>query len=229
MMRTRKLVPYCLVVLLAGCVPLLSLHPLYTEETITFEEKLLGTWLFDPNAPESRLEFARLEEDAVEWLPVGLRDQGAKCYRVSLIDGKGKGSVVASPVKLQDRLFLDVMPAQLPGGEQDPEGAHLQLNAMLLVPVHTFVQVSFSGDQLKLGLTWEDEFRKLLKAEPKAVKYTMVKEHPIVIKVETAAAEHPLLVASTEELQAFVIKYADDERLFLEGKPLTRKPSTPVQ
>jgi hypothetical protein len=27
-------------------------------------------------------------------------------------------------------------------------------------------------------------------------------------------------------LQAFVTKYADDKRLFLEGDPLTRKPSS---
>jgi hypothetical protein len=148
---------------------------------------------------------------------------------MSLTDDKEKGSVVACLVKLQDRLFLDVMPSPLPESEQDAKSAHLQLNAMLLVPVHTFLRVSFSGDQLKLGATYEEAFKKLLKAEPKAVKHTMFKEHPIVIKVEDAAEEHPLLTASTEELQAFVTKYADDERLFLAGDPLTRKPSTPAR
>ena len=174
----RKLLPHCLVVLLAGCVPVLSLHPLYTKETITFEEKLLGTWLVDPNRPENTWEFARLEEDAAGCLPVDLGDQAAKCYRVSLTQDQQKGSVVACLVKLHDRLFLDFMPGKFPGGEQDPESLDFQLNAMFFLRLHTFARVDFRGDQLKLGLTWGNEFKKLLKAEPQAVQYTMVKGEP---------------------------------------------------
>ncbi len=79
---------------------------------------------------------ARLEEDVAERLPPALRDQIQKCYRVTITDDKDrKGSFAACLVKLQDRLFLDILP--------DDEG-----------------------------------FKKLLEAEPKAVKYDMIDERP---------------------------------------------------
>jgi hypothetical protein len=212
-MKMRNLMPYCLVVLLAGCGPIFSLHALYTKEAITFEEKLLGTWLVDPNKPGETWEFARLEESAAGCLPADLQDQAAKCYRVTLTDEKRKGSIVTCLVKLQGRLFLDLMPSQFPGGEENLESADSELNAVFFLRLHTFAQVSFSRDQLTIRLTDDDGFKDLLKAEPKAVEYTTVEERP-------------LLTASTQELQAFVTKYADDKRLFTEGDPLTRKPSS---
>ena len=41
-MKIKKPFLCLLAVLLGGCVP--SLHPLYTEKEIVFEEKLLGVW-----------------------------------------------------------------------------------------------------------------------------------------------------------------------------------------
>jgi len=212
-MKTKMLVAYCLVVLLSGCVPVFSLLPLYTKETITFEERLLGTWLIDPNKPEDTWEFARLEESAAGCLPADLQDQAAKCYCVNLTIEKRKASIIACLVKLQDRLFLDFMPSRFPGSEQDLESSDSEVNAMFCLRLHTFARVSFRGDQLMIRLTDDDGFKDLLKAEPKAVEYAMVEKRPI-------------LTVSTQDLQAFVTKYADDKRLFTEGEPLCRKPGS---
>ena len=51
--------------------------------------------------------------------------------------------------------------------------------------------------------------KKLLKEEPGAVKHELVEDGII-------------LTASTEQLQQFVLKYADDERVFSEETILTR-------
>jgi hypothetical protein len=210
-MRAKKLMPYCLAALLAGCVPIVSLHPLFTKETITFEEKLLGTWGEDGNQPQVTWEFARLEPSAARLLPAEMRDALDKCYRLNIADNEGrKGSFAACLVKLQDKLFLDVMPDRFPSGEQDPEQMRLVYNAFFFTPVHSFVKVSSIGDPLRIRLTDDDGFKKLLQADPKAVKYDMIDDRPI-------------LTASTEELQAFVAKYADDERLFPSEVTLTRK------
>jgi hypothetical protein len=207
----KKLAPYCLAALMAGCVPIVSLHPLFTKDTIVFEEKLLGTWVEDSNKPQVTWEFARLEESAAERLPAEIRDQIQKCYRVNVDDDKDrKGSFAACLVKLQDRLFLDVLPDKFPSGEQDPEKMKLTYNAFFFLPVHSFVRVNSIGDQLKIRLTDDDGFKKLLEAEPKAVKCDMIDERPV-------------LTASTAELQAFMTKYADDERLFPSDLTLTRK------
>lgn len=210
-MRMKKLAPYGLAALMAGCVPIISLHPLFTKDTIVFEQKLLGTWVEDSNKPQVTWEFARLEESAAERLPAEMRDQIQKCYRVDVTDDKGrKGSFAACLVKLQDRLFLDALPDKFPSGEQDPEKMKLAYNAFFFMPVHSFVRVNLIGDQLKVRLTDDDGFKKLIEAEPKAVKYDMIDERPV-------------LTASTAELQTFVAKYADDERLFPSDLTLTRK------
>jgi hypothetical protein len=199
-MKTRKLVPYCLVVLLAGCGPILSLHPLFTKETAVFEEKLLGTWLVDVNTPESTWEFACLEADAVERLPAELGGQTQKCHRTNIVDKGRKGSFVACLVKLQDRLFLDIWPDKFPSGAQDPNSMKLAHNAPFFLPIHVFVRVNSIGDQVRIHLPEHDGLKKLLKAKPKAVKYDIF-------------GEEPILAAPTEELQAFMAKYGD-ERLF---------------
>jgi hypothetical protein len=153
----------------------------------------------------------RLEEDVAERLPPALRDQIQKCYRVTITDDKDrKGSFAACLVKLQDRLFLDILPDKFPAGEQNPEKMKLAYNAFFFLPVHSFVRVSSIGDQLKVRLTDDEGFKKLLEAEPKAVKYDMIDERPV-------------LTASTAELQAFMAKYADDERLFPNELTLIRK------
>jgi len=66
---------YCLTALLAGCVPIVSLNPLFTKEDIVFDEKLLGTWLDDANDPGAIWEFARFEENPAKnlLLPEELR------------------------------------------------------------------------------------------------------------------------------------------------------------
>ncbi len=210
-MRMKKLAFYCLAVLLAGCVPVVSLHPLFTKDTIVFEEKLLGTWAEDSNQPQITWEFAPLEENAAERLPAEMREAIQKCYRVNVIDDKGrKGSFAACLVKLQDKLFLDVLPDQFPSAERDAEQMKLAYNAFFFVPVHTFVRVSAIGDQLKIRLTDDEAFKKLLTAQPKAVRFDRIDDRPV-------------LTAATADLQAFFAKYADDERLFPSDLTLTRK------
>ena len=65
-MSTKKLLFYLLAVLLGGCVPIVSLHPLFEKKDVVFDEKLLGTWVQDPNAPETIWDFKRADakEDA---------------------------------------------------------------------------------------------------------------------------------------------------------------------
>ena len=72
------------------------------------------------------------------------------------------------------------------------------------------MRVDAMGDQLKIRVPYDECFKKLIEAQPQAVKHEWVEDRP-------------LLTASTEQLQAFVTKYADDERLFALPLALTRK------
>ncbi|HUW18074.1 MAG TPA: hypothetical protein VMW16_02095 [Sedimentisphaerales bacterium] len=232
-MRTKKFLFYLLAGILGGCVPVMSLHPLYTEQDVVFEEKLLGVWVDDSNRPDTTWEFRR-------------PDTSKKEYELIFSDKEGnKGVFVARLVKLKDRLFLDVHPDQFPSGEKEAEKMKLPYNAFFFVSIHTFIKIdcieflpaaqnclpedektdkdllknlSLNYDYvLKLRLTDDDAFKKLLERDANAVKHEMVENNGVV------------LTASTKELQAFVLKYADDESLFTDAKVLLRRKTTSSQ
>lgn len=197
-MKTKKLFFYMLAVILGGCVPVISLHPLYTEKDIVVDKKLYGTWVDDVNSPKTTWEFKSIEEPK-------------NAYKLIFTDEEGqKGSFVAHLVKLQDRLFLDIFPSELPWEPEDPNKIDWPYNTLFLIPAHTFVKIDSIEPQLKLRLTLESNMKDLLKENPNAVKHTSV-------------GDRLVLTGSTKELQKFVIEYADDEKLFTDEIILNRK------
>ncbi len=194
----KKILFYLLAVLLGGCVPVLSLNSLYTEENVAFDRKLLGTWIDDPNSPEVTWEFERLEEPN-------------NAYRLVFSDKDDKkGSFVVHLVKLQNRLFLDVYPGELPWEPDDPNEVKWLYNSFFLIPAHTFIRIDSLEPQLRMRLTDDDEMAELLKEDPNAVKHISIEDRLI-------------LTASTKELQAFVLKYAGDRRVFSNEVILNRR------
>ncbi len=186
----KKVLFYLLAAFLGGCIPVMSLHSLYTKEDVVFEKKLLGTWVDDPNNPKNTWEFSRIEEPENAYILLFYGEEGKK------------GSFIAHLVKLKNRFFLDVYPSELPWEPEEPNSVKWLYNSFFLIPVHTFIKIEAIEPQLKMRFTDDDEkMRELLKEDPNAVKHTLIEDRL-------------LLTATTKELQGFVIKYADDVRLF---------------
>ena len=206
-METKKLFFYLLAVLMGGCLPVMSLHPLYTEENVVFKQELLGTWT-DPNSDNNIWQFERNDES-----------KNAYTLLVDIGNGDGaKGLFEARLVRLKDQLFLDVYPAErgfeetmepLEEAAKDPNNSIWPLNFVFIVPVHTFLKVDSIEPTLQMRLTDDDKMEELLKEDPNAVQHAVLGDERLVLTV------------STKELQAFVLKYADDERLF--GDPIVLK------
>ncbi len=200
-MKIKKILFYLLAGLLGGCIPVMSLHPLFTEENLVFEEKLLGTWVDDPNSPETTWEFRRFDEPG---------EANEIAYKLLFSDNEGqKGSFIAHLVKLDNKLFLDAYPSEVPWEPKDPNQVQWLYNTLFLIPAHTFLKIDSIEPQLKMHWTTEDKMEEMLKENPDAVKHTSVEDRLV-------------LTASTKELQAFVLKYADDERVFPAEAILTR-------
>ena len=198
-MDTKKILFYLLAVVLGGCVPVASIHCLYTKENAVFEEKLLGTWVDDPNSPETIWEFTCDDEEPND------------VYKLIFTDEEGKkGSFVAVMVKLKDKLFLDVCPDELPWDIEGPNQVKWLYNAFFLIPAHTFIKVDSIEPQLKLRITMDDKMEELLKENPDTIEHMKIEDRII-------------LTAKTKQLQEFILKYADDERLFVEEVALDRK------
>ena len=197
-MNTKKLLCYMLAVLLGGCVPVISLHPLYTEKDVVVDKKLCGTWIDNSGDSKTTWEFERI-------------DDPKNAYKLIFTDEEGmKGSFVAHLVKLKNRLFLDIFPSELPWEPEDPNKMDWPYNSLFLIPAHTFVKIDSIEPQLKLRLTLESKMEELLKENPSAVEHTFV-------------GDRIVLTASTKKLQAFVLKYADDEKVFQGEITLSRK------
>jgi len=207
--KTKKLLFYLLAGILGGCIPVMSLHPLYTEEDLVFEEKLLGTWVDDSN---NIWEF----KDANE--------QEKMCKLIFVDNEDKKGSFVARLVKLENKLFLDVFPNQLPCKAEKQKHQLVEdkimltvkvspkwhYNTFFFVPFHSFIKINSIKPHLKMQLTDDEGMGKLLAEDPNAIKHEIV-DGTLV------------LTASTKELQAFVLKYADDSRLFTDEIIYSRK------
>jgi hypothetical protein len=198
-MNVRKLTFYLLAVLLGGCLPVISLHPLYTDEDIAFQENLLGVWVDDPNAPETTMEFSRSDKEKNE-------------YKLILTDKGGeKGLFTVYLIKLKDKLFLDAYPRELPWEQDDPnEVVRWPLNSICLIPVHMFIKIDSIEPQLKMRIINNSSLKELLKKDPDVIKHTLI-------------GDRILVTASTKELQAFVLKYADDNEVFSDEIVLNRK------
>ena len=197
-MNTRKLLFYILAALLGGCVPVMSLRPLYTKENVVFDKKLLGTWVDDPNDPEITWQFKSTDEPKNAYKLIFTGEDGMK------------GSFVAHLVKLQDRLVLDVYPSELPWDPEDPNNMEWPYNTLFLIPAHTFVKIDSVGPKLKMRLMLETQLKKLLEEDPDAIEHVAVEDKLV-------------LTASTKELQAFVLKYADSDEVFTDEIVLERK------
>jgi hypothetical protein len=202
-MKTKMPIFYLLAALLGGCVPVFSLHPLYTEKEFVFKQELVGVWA-DPNEPENTWEFKRNGES---------KDAYQLIVNIHENNGRIQGLFDTHLVNLKDQLFLDVFPAQkgleqtmegLKEKAKDPNSTVWPLNFFFLVPVHTFIKVDLTESTLTMRLTDDDLMEKLLEQDPNAVKHVVIQEDRIV------------LTASTKELQAFVLKYADGDELFKE-------------
>lgn len=217
---------YALAAISLGCLPVMSLHPLYQDKDLAFEERLLGTWIDgdDPNESDSTWQFAH-------------SDDSKKQYQLIVTGEEGrKGFFTANLVKLDNLLVLDIHPEKFPSGTETVEDMNLPYNAFFFIPVHTFVKVDFITPIMNIGkhidkpdpnalkelsknydyamvlqFTDDDDFEKLLKQDPNAIAHEKIENHGII------------LTASTKQLQKFVLKYADHDKLFSKDTNLIRK------
>jgi hypothetical protein len=188
-MRTKKMLFYILTILLGGCIPVISLNSFYKPLDVTFDKNLLGTWVNEPNNPTNTWVFSQNDDPNIG-------------YNFEFTDEEGrKGSFVANLFNLEKIYFLDVYPAELPWDPDDPNKVEFFYNTFLMIPAHSIIKVDSIGTELKVRLTETDKLKDLLDENPGVIRYKAIEDRII-------------LTASTEELQTFITKYSEDDRLF---------------
>src|SRR5712691_11635222 len=90
---------------LAGCAPVDSLNPLYTDKDVVFDKALLGQW----GSPKEGLTFVKLRDNAYRMVITQKKDDEAD--QVSVV-------FEAHLVNLQGHRFLDLVCEESAGDEQ---------------------------------------------------------------------------------------------------------------
>ncbi|MGD0308974.1 MAG: hypothetical protein ABSC02_06755 [Acidobacteriota bacterium] len=171
---------------LAGCVPLLSLHPLWDETTNATVPALVGTWS---------------AEDGDETLVIQQRDDHEYGVVYSTTDHSQKATsrYTMHAVKLGEYLFLDFAPDEHALDECTKTDAYLPV-----VPAHFFARAVLTGDRLELGSLDDDAFIKKVKADNVDIRFEE-------LELEN---KETILSAGTSDIQKFVLKYATDPDLW---------------
>ena len=185
-MRTRRGL-IVLSILLCGCVP--SLYPLYTDEDVIFDPNLVGVW----SEKDAKDKWAFSQEDN-------------KTYKLVYTDEKGlPGEFIVHLVNVQDRLFLDLFPADPNLKENDFYKAHL-------LPAHTFMKVEHINATLRMAPMNPDWLNKYLEDHPDAIAHEKVDDRIV-------------LTAKPKVIQAFLIKNEKTEGLFGDMSDLIKQES----
>jgi len=210
--------------LLAGCGPVSSLYPLFTDSDLIFDPRLLGDWA-EKGPDHGRLRFEQA---------------GPKLYRVTNIEPDAKGGPATETsyevhlVRLGDYRFLDVAPLQMTAtgdsrqlgswetGTQsgvmqiadgfymelraaDPSDSHSQAEARLRRG-HWIFKAEGNGTSLKLAALDDDWLKDTIDQGGIAISHTFVDPDKKEIVIS----------AASEDLQQLVLKHAADENAFPE-------------
>jgi len=190
----RLILAFLFLALLAGCYTL-SLHPLYTEKEVIFEQKLLGTW-GDPKESDETWTFTQGSRNAYRLV---IRNEGLEAADsapgpgeyslITEIDPVRDGIFEVHLLKLDGHMFIDIYP-------EEPEIGN-ELFKAHVIPAHSFARVKISSDSFSLALFnagWLEE----------SIKHGRVKiDH-------TDRDNTVVLTAKTAELQDFILKHIDE-------------------
>jgi hypothetical protein len=160
---------------LFGCLP--SLHPLYTDQTVTFDEQLIGKWV----------------DNGTMW---SFYKNGDKQYGLNITSNKKEEKQArfdAHLVQLGKYRFIDLYPPKNTL-EEMPEMSRLNM-----VRGHTFLKLDL--DEPNLMLQWIS-FADLIKEDPNMLKHEMLDDDPSILITAEPNELQRVLLANLDKVLA---------------------------
>ncbi len=154
-MKVKMFIALFSILFVAGCVP--SLHQLWTEKTLVYDEAFVGKYGEGDNV----------------WEFTG--DPNNKSYELVITEEKGKKSqLIAHLVNMEGQLFFDFYPS---------DDAELECGDWLkshLLGAHLFFKVEKTETAFTLAAMSPEEVGKLLKEKPELVKHELIEDDRVV-------------------------------------------------
>lgn len=173
------------VLLLTACIP--SLHPLYTEADLTMDPTLVGTW--EEKETGEAWTFSTCEK---------LK------YKLVHTDSDGRrGEYDARLVKIEDKLFLDIVPIK-PGFTQN------DFYQERFIATHTFVHVIRKESTVEISHMESRWLKDFLARNPDAIRHEKLNGEIV-------------FTSSPKETQRFVLAHLNTREAFSSPAELSRK------
>ena len=164
---------------LAGCYPVPSIHPFYTEREVGFDDNLLGLW-----ATEDGKQILRFE------------DAGENAYKVAYLAEDKWSKYAVRLVRLGGESYLDVMP------DKDAYQAAIEPQAFLpLVNTHTLYRIELDRNRLRVAYL-DDEWMKT-KLENGEIPLPYAETEDLLVLTGTTAELQSLVMMHAGEEKAF--------------------------
>jgi hypothetical protein len=205
-MKTRNLVLLAIILVTGQSCTIFSLNPLYNEEDLLEMPEVLGLW--EDNDDEGEfVSFERLDKNKFIFRYM----EGDKQTVIDFYSGKISADSVNENIKVLkeqtisfeagilevgDHYFIDLYP-YYEEGENDEE-YYLWRN---FIPTHAFLKFEWENDELVLYMFSYDRLQELFEQNRIRIRHQQFEDYIVI-------------TASTDELQKFIRKYADDEKAF---------------
>jgi hypothetical protein len=211
-MKTRIIVTGLLATIFISSCTVLSFYPLYTEKELIRDDRIIGKWQSLNNKDVFPTSMSKTQIDTMIW-EISYQnkiwkkelnnpfDRGSEqipnkfTYTLHIYDKtapENNAEFHLHIVKLEDKVFIDLFPEEWQKNNT--------ILAVHLMSVHTFAKIEIGN---KLEINWFNA--ELLQ--------TLLDKNKIRIKHENNGV-YSLLTAKPEELQKFVIKYANEDKAF---------------
>lgn len=181
-----------------------SLHPFYKEKDIYFDPVMTGSWL-DGDSCLWTIEANTISPGFME------PEQRDQRYRITYYEEPDRAGIfVGTLFQINGVPYVDFYP------DPDEDQCTTELTCWHHFPTHTLARVQYSQDSILLYWFGEDWLNELLEQNRIRIQHETVEISPDY-------SRH-VLTASTDELQKFIRKYANDpktsdeiEQIFAKG------------
>lgn len=205
-MKTKYLVLLAIILIMGQSCTIFSLNPLYNEEDLLEMPKVLGLWE-DADEEKQFISFERLEDkkyvfkymeaDKQTVIDVYSGNISADSINENLKVLKEQTiSFEAGILEVGDHYFIDLYPYYAEG--ENDEEYYLWRN---FIPTHAFLKFEWENEELVLYMFSYDRLQELFEQNRIRIRHQQFDDYIVI-------------TASTDELQKFIRKYADDEKAF---------------
>jgi len=192
-MKTRNLVLLAIILITGQSCTIFSLNPLYNEEDLLVSQDLIGLWQ-DADDGDEYVSFQKYEDKKYILRYMEDNEDPNESDTISYETGL---------LKIGDHYFIDVYPYYDQGMEEE------DYLFRSFIPAHAVLKIEWENDVMKLYTISYDRLNELFEQNRIRIRHQMLEDYIVI-------------TASTEELQKFLKKYADDEKAFDEPDKLVK-------